>query len=196
MGLSIYFFVFFMTVLTLINIFFYTSGDAQGVSVTDPGFQSLGNIPFGQQDGCTDSPYRVCSSIGETNQNACNTLYPGCYWDNSTISAFFGITGCTGYPAINCTQITNQTYCRRVGCTFTSFNANVNGFDSNEGGYFSNVVQTFSFYDRVKATVLFMATFDASFTVPGIIAFVPAFILFWLPLFALLWAIYAALPLI
>lgn len=196
-ALSLYFFAFFLIVFSAMNVFIWVNGTTGGLSVQDPGFQTLGNHPFAQNNACSGSPYHFCKSF-LYDEPSCNA-FPGCSWNNNDSFSFifFSGPGCAGSPAINCSQITNRTTCENTGCTYSTFNGigdtSTGGLDITD---LSMIRNTFTFYDKIKATVIFMATFNASFSVPGIIAFIVSFILFWLPLMALLFAIYMALPVI
>lgn len=179
--LSLYFFGFFLVIFSFTNAaMLYEDTDISGISVTDPGFQTLGNAPEDQGDACTGTPHFACTQLfglsETTNDSACNGV-SGCLFVGST---------CTGVIQETCAPITNQSFCQHVGCTFTSFTTNT--------GPSSVAISDSVDWSSVKNTIGIMTGFNATLGAPALFAFIFSFLFFWIPFFMLAWAIYMGLP--
>lgn len=181
LGLSIYFFGFFCVVFFIMNAQAEAGVTSDTLSVTDPGFQSVGNIPYAQTGSCTGKPFYLCRSMGIDNDSICD-LYLGCYWSNG----IFTEPHCAGvFEDSDCGDETDQGNCTLTGCTWTDF--------TGLGGSTISASSSFD-WSSVKDSIGFMTGFNATLGAPSIIQFVISFFFFWLPFFMLLWSIYMAIP--
>lgn len=180
-GLLLYFFFAFLGIFALVNALVVTGADQGGITVRDPGFSSPDNIPFAQGGTCAGRGYFFCSSIGIDNETVCGQ-FAGCYWSEG----IFTEPHCAGVYDTVCEDITNESICAVSGCTWTDFTSNIGSGTISSGGSFD--------WSAVKNTFLIMTGFDATLGLPPTIAFVGAFLFFYLPFFMLLWCLYMALP--
>lgn len=180
LGLSIYFFMFFL-VVTAVTLGGAEMGiDTSSVSVNDPGFYNLQNQFQNIGTGtCSGLPYGFvhCSYIKSASVEVCSAI-PGCSYNAS-------MDKCQGTHNISsCYELdNNQTQCGVLGCTWTNRT------------FPSQVSQDSSLdWSVIRNSIGVMAGFNANLGMPGQYQFIMSFFLFWLPFTALLWAIYMALP--
>ena len=178
-GLGLYFFFMFVLVFSVVN-----ASNELGIQTTafarDPGFQSLENDPTTQGNACSGTPFYLCSDIGITTEALCLS-FSGCSFDNSSAT-------CSGVLTEICSAETNQGRCNAMGCTWTDF--------TSDGATSTQLDDSFD-WSAVKDTVGFLSGFGSggiSLGIPGSFRWIFAFLFFWIPGFALLWAIYMAIP--
>lgn len=178
-GLSLYFFCFFLIVFSTVNAAAkFEDVDVSGISYNDPGFYTAANDPLSQGGRCRGSGHRYCAKAAGDNFS-CESI-PGCQWLATFCSGL--VIDSRGYDCVD----VNDTLCELVGCTLTDFSA---------GGVPASIDPTAKFdWSTVKNTIGIMTGFSANIGMPGAFVFIYSFLFFWIELFALLWAIYMALP--
>lgn len=182
LGFAIYFFMVFLIVLSAMNTAADYNLDASGLSASDKGFMSNTNIPYAQGGVCSGRPYYLCSSTGIDNDTICD-MYTGCYWGAN----LFKDDSCKGVFNGYCDDLTDAGNCSLWACTWTDY-TNSGGVGTVEG-----ITNTYD-WSTVKNTIGFMTGFNTSFGIPASINFIFAFFFIWVPFFAMMWSLYAALP--
>jgi hypothetical protein len=194
-GLSLYFFIIFLTVFSAIGMANDYGLDRTGIATNDPGFNTPYNIPYGQTGECTGNIYGLCRYMNIDDNITCSQFAEyGCYWDNTT--SFFSSPGCRGSfinwssntaPACEAFQTRGENICRLVGCTWTNFTG-------HGTGQTSGVTNNNFDWSSIKDTIGFMTGFRAEFGIPPMFNFIASFLFFWIPFFMLSWSVYMALP--
>ena len=178
-GLSIYFFIFFLILYSTINAAAEIGVD-HDLSVSDPGFQTditpytsgtcTGNI------GLLDSFW--CTRIPNIQSNETCTLISGCSWDGEVcVGSINLVTDCDSY---------NQTYCELLepnGCVWNE--------DEDSSVDPTDAISPVS---GLTESIKFLFGFNARLGMPGAYQFIISFFFFWIPFMALLWSLYMSLP--
>lgn len=178
-GLCIYFFLFFVIITATIAGGSEMGIDTSSVSTNDPGFQNLDNSFLNLGTGtCSGLPdgFVYCSYITSASPENCPAI-PGCSYNITTDK-------CQGTHNISsCYDITNQTQCGVLGCTWTdrTFPTQMSSSDNLD-------------WSIIRDSIGIMTGFNASLGLPGAFQFIFSFFFFWIPFLALLWAVYMALP--
>lgn len=178
-GLCVYFFVFFVVVMGVINGLTSMGESTGGLSVNDPGFETASNQFTNLGNGCTGLPSGpTCDFIVGATPDVC-ALVPGCSY-NATYEVCQGDHNVTA-----CGSVADDAACVVLGCTlvtgtFPSQTSNSDDFD----------------WSTIRDSLGLMTGFSANVALPGGFQFMFSFVFFYLPFFALLWAVYMALPFI
>ena len=173
-GLSIYFFLFFLIVTSVISGSAEMGIDPGDISTTgDPGFESDDNQFSGINSECSGSITTYCIHTNADDNDSCSVL-TGCSWSG---------TFCVGTHAYTCEAITNQSYCSLLDCTWTGSRAPTS-IDPNEEYDWSTM----------RDTIGIMTGFRADIGIPSWANWIFSFLFFWIPFLLLVWSIYMALP--
>lgn len=210
-GIAIYYFLFFIMALALTS-----SVDTDTITVNDDRIQYLGSLGY---DGYCDNyelptlsrlidDKRVgtrdinCAKLGFDNADQCNDIV-GCNWTNTTTFLFFWEVEVPAFcdGEINLSAYHNETIASTY--TISSFDVcKVNNASADEA-----LCATFGcrYYDAglervgigfIWEAISFMFTFSVDIDSPNEYAFILSLFFTWLPLFALVIAIYNQLPFI
>lgn len=209
-----YYFFFFVVVWSILNAQAAMGIHDTRLSANDPGFQSQQAYfagDFGSR--CEGSGLRAMTIVKEIpctriRKNSDGTIDPatceaveGCQYDNGT--NLFNLTvlfaGCEGNVNLSyynisdesftkyCTNsnFTNEWNCETLGCEWVSLEDILNQEPDPTGS------QVVTLWNTIKFVVDFRT--DVGFSVGK---FIFSFVFFFLPLIALIWAIYMAIPII
>lgn len=191
-AISLYFFVLFLCVYCIVSAANEEGIDTGTLYFNDPGFVSTGNDPSSVTGTCQGTNIPQCSNTFASDAS-CEQI-PGCTWMNSTMV-------CYGWHGISCSDIesnaslipvnfTKQEFCQMLRCTYldaTGLEVPIVTVDPNEQYSMGSVSQTI-------AVITGIGYNSANLGMPASWAFVGQFLIFWIPFFMLLWAIYMALP--
>lgn len=207
-GITLYFFTFFLIVLTIVNSSpNYQFLDTSNIEYQPPAWYNDNNNPLEQSGYCSGkSSVGGCSHF-ENNQYKCN-LMPGCNYTNESniFGECFLAPCCLGdfldpdhlenpwAPDCETVNYLNSTYdkskvCSNIdGCTWSDL-------FGQTGSASVSIAEGFD-WSRTKNVISIMSGFSAEIGFPAAYRFIYSFIFFWIPFFMLLWAIYMAIPFI
>jgi len=188
-GLSLYFFVFFLIMTSVINTSDELNIDRGDLYVADSGFQTV-LTPF-DSGTCVGKISRFklnyCSSYDSLDSNGTCSLIDGCTWSEGWFSEYCeGNPSPSVIPTTDCSYISNQTICEVLendGCTWLD-KTDIETIDPSQS--YSN--------GGLVTSIKFLFGFNARLGIPATYRFIIIFLFFWIPFMALLWAIYMSAP--
>jgi len=210
LGLTMYFFVFFLVVTAINSGGSKISDDfISNSSVT--GYAPPTINPFGLDAECTGiltTSFIKCVEPDYLDTNDTCSVIPNCTWVNGFFSPY--CSGDIDLEAVGFVKEGWLWYGSSCEPLFNSSNENIS--DSSLCESFSDFGCEFVVYDNfgvqsinplssqstggIIKTIKYMFTFDADIGINSNYKYIFAFIFTWIPFFMLLWALYMALPFI
>lgn len=188
--LSMYFFLLFLIVYSSVNAAAALDVDSGDAQFRDPGFLTAENDPSGRGLTCSGISSHLCTRIsGETD---CLSI-DGC----SFVSGL-----CVGRHTLECynlsdyagvgfyENLTVNDMCSILesDCTLASYTGSFqNSVDPSKAFDWSTVRNSLGIMTGISAT-------GVNIGMPGAFRFIFYFLFFWIPLFALVYSVYMALP--
>jgi len=207
LGILVYFILFFLIVQGSLNSARYYGVDDGSISINDPGFQEKfqafdetgGICRGGGRTGVIGNFNRVlCHRLDVfEDEDTCNDI-PGCTWANETSLFGFAIRPARCEGKVNTSEIninaTRSTYCENSPALQESINCSIFQCNwVNQTQLAEEFIEDQQSFTNVWQTVKFVAFFRAELGMGGF-TWIFSMIFFWLPLVALILAIYFALP--
>ena len=181
-ALSLYFFIFFTIVYSLVNAANAVGLDSSILEFDDPGFIEIDPLTA-NQGTCSGILSGACSEIPFPSSEQCESASLLCSFSqqNDICTGFHFITNCAERP-IGFEQL-NITRCQALGCIFTPEDV-IDSIDPNKQASIGAIKDTFTL----------MTGFNAEIGLPVSVRFIYGFLFFWVPFFMLLFSMYMALP--
>ena len=187
-GIILYYFIFFLLTFSAVSAFNHYGIDASGISANDPGFQTASNDPMSQGGECIGAIPLTCGGMNADDNTTCSMIN-GCTWDATDLrcEGFHQEGACdTPNPLSPNNGPRNESFCNILGCHWSSYSTSGSPATVDPDDTFD--------WSSVKNTIGVMSGFSADIGIPSAFQWIFSFIFFWVPFFALLWAVYMALP--